>query len=238
MADDERTPEETEETPEVEGHGAKHVVAGGLAAAALIGGTAAAVKLTEDDSRTPAALSEQRGVSAPGNLRAADRDRDGYVTSAELAHEGFKWNVADLNERGYEVNAAGLALAGFKHRLNLVGEDGFMIKGESIMLKWGVSPELDKLLDGAAQEWSKKVREIDRDDDGYAAPEELLALGYKFNTAALEKAGYKFRSAELAKAGFKFRLDSLGLGGFLIKGEEVMLKYGVAPELDQVLDKI
>jgi hypothetical protein len=241
VPDDERKEiEPTEDAPDVEGHGTKEVVGIGLAAAALIGGGAAAYKLTEDDAneRSQAALVEREETSEPVELKAADRDGDGYLTSAELAHEGFKWSTEELREHP-EVLAVGLALAGYKHSPDLVGDEGFMIKGESIMLKYGLSPELDKLLDsGAPQEWSSKWREVDRDGDGYANHEELEPAGWKLNTAQLEKAGYKFGPEDLAKAGYKLPSYALGEGGFAVEGSEVMLKHGADTGLDALLEKI
>lgn len=241
MAEDERVEGQTpEDANDVEAHGTRNVVAGGLAAAALIGGGAAAVKLADGDpdKRTPAALSAQEEVGEVGDLKAADRDGDGYLTSAELAHEGFKWNVTELNERGLEVSAPGIALAGYKHSPDFVGPEGFEIRDESIMIKQGVSEELDKLLDsGEAQEWSLKIDKLDRDGDGYVPAEELEEAGYKYDTTELEEAGIKIEAEELAKAGYKLPLQVLGEGGFMIKGESIMLKQDVDAELDAILGK-
>ena len=240
MAEDEQVEGQTpEEAKDVEAHGTRNVVAGGLAAAALIGGGAAAVKLADDDpeKRTPAALSAQE-ETAEVDLKAADRDGDGYLTSADLAREGATWNVAELNERGLEVSGPGLALAGYKLATDVVGPEGFAIKGESIMLKEAVDENLDKLLDsGEAQEWSLKINKLDRDEDGYAPPEELEAAGYKYDTSLLEEVGIKIGSEELAKAGYKLPLHALGEGGFMIKGESIMLKHKVDAELDALVDK-
>jgi len=242
MAEDERIGDKhTENAPEVEGHGAKKVVGTGLAAAALVGAGVAGVKLAGDDGqpnqRIAGALTTSDEAPSPGDLKAADRDGDGYVTSAELAQEGFKWDVTELNEKGLEVSATGLSLAGFKQSLDSLGTEGFAIKGESIMIKQGVDEELDKLLDGSAQEWTKKVRELDLEGDGYAATEELGEAGFKFDASELEEAGIKISSEELEKAGYKLPLQSLGEGGFMIKGESIMIKQGVDAELDALLGK-
>jgi hypothetical protein len=235
MADDERTAEEPEETPEVEGHGTKHVVAGGLAAAALIGGTAAAVKLTDDDpsKRTAAALVE----SGSGDPKRADRDGDGYVTFSELAHEGFKFNVDELNQKGAEVSALGLAAAGYKLPLETVGGEGFAIKGESIYVKWGVDKSLDGLRESAIA-LTDKLRSVDRDSDGYATARELSALGWKFNVDELNEAGKKVSPPDLVKAGYKLPLQALGVDGFMIKGESIYMKWGVDNRLDELFKKI
>jgi hypothetical protein len=239
MADDERTADETGETPEVEGHGAKHVVAGGLAAAALVGGTAAAVKLTDDGSGSR----DQGALVTPereklGDLRVADRDKDGYVSYGELAHEGFKFNVTGLNKEGIGVTAAALSSAGFKLSLELVDKErGFAADGGEIFLKLGVDEQLDKLAQGEALEWTDKHRSVDRDSDGYATADELAHEGIKYNVAELNEAGYKFGPEELAKAGYKTPLSALGAGGFEIKGESVMLKENVDPALDELLSK-
>jgi hypothetical protein len=242
VAEDERIEEErmSDDEKDVEAHGARNVVAGGLAAAALIGGGVAATKLADGDpdKRTPAALSEQEEKARLADPKAADLDGDGYLTSAELAHEGFKWSVEELNRSGLEVSAPGLALAGFKHSPDLVNAEAFAIKGESIMLKEAVDENLDKLLEaGEAQEWSLKISKLDRDADGYAPPEELQAAGFKYDTSLLEEAGIKISEEELAKAGYRLPLHALGEGGFMIKGESVMLKHKVDAELDALVDK-
>lgn len=239
MAEDERVEGQTpEDEKDVEAHGTRNVVAGGLAAAALIGGGVAAVKLTDDDKRTPAALAAEEETAEVRDLKAADRDGDGYLTSADLVHEGYKWNVEELNERGAGVSAPGLALAGYKHSPDVVGPEGFAIKVDSIMLKEAVDEDLDKLLDsGEAQEWSMKIDKLDRDGDGYALAEELAEAGYKYDTTELEEAGIKISSDELAKAGWKLPLHALGEGGFMIEGESIMLKLKIDAELDAILDK-
>jgi hypothetical protein len=243
VTEDERTDEESASAAEgddVEAHGAKKIVGTGLAAAALLGAGAAGVKLATDDDQSSqrvqgALTSRDDPVRA---LTAADRDGDGYLASAELAQESMKWDVAELNERGLEVSAPGLALAGFKQAPDDVGPEGFAIKGESIMLKQGVNEELDKLLDsGEAQEWSMKVDKLDRDGDGYALAEEFEAAGFRYDTTELEEAGIKVEGAELVKAGYKVPLHALGEGGFMIKGESIMLKLKVDSELDALLDK-
>jgi hypothetical protein len=242
VPDDERsgneTTEPTEETPDVEGHGAKKVVGVGLAAAALIGSGAAAVKLTDGDSsgRTAGALTSENIEKAAGDPKAADRDGDGYVTYSDLAHEGFKWAVDDLL-RESEVSALGLSAAGWKMSLEHLGAEGFAIKGESIFLKGGVDENLDKLLQGSAAEWTKKVRSLDRDEDGYAASKELDAAGFKFNVGAVNEEGVKAEPGDLAEAGYKLPLATLDSGDFAIKGESIFIKIGVDPELDQLFRK-
>ncbi len=243
MAEDERIGEEHTKTEdaEVEGHGAKKVVGTGLAAAALVGAGVAGVKLMDGDDesnqRVTGALTSRDEAPVSGDLKAADRDGDGYLTSADLAHEGFKWDTGELRKHS-EVLPVGLSLAGWKCSPELIGGDGFAIKGESIMLKYGVSPELDKLLEsGAPEEWSKKWREIDQDGDGYAAAEDLEVAGIKMYTGELEEAGYKESPEDLMKAGYKVPSHALGEGGFMIKGESLMLKEAVDPALDELLRK-
>lgn len=236
MSEDTRSDEQDERADDVEAHGTRNVVAGGLAAAALIGGGAVAYNLADDDpnERSQAALVEKESAET-GDLKAADRDGDGYLTAVELAHEGFKWSTEELKE---PVHPAALSLVGWKHGPDLIGDDGFMIKGESIMLKAGVSEDLDKLLEsGAAQEWSDKVRGLDKEGDGYAVHEELDAAGYKYDLSQLEEAGYKIAPEELAKAGYKLPLHVLGEDGFMIEGESIMIKVGVDAELDGLLRK-
>lgn len=243
MPDDERsgndTTERTEETPDVEGHGAKQVVGVGLAAAALIGSGAAAVKLTDDDSskRTPAALTSEGVESKAGDPKAADRDGDGYVTYSDLAHEGYKWEVDDLLRRGTEVSALGLSAAGYKMSLESLRGEGFTIKGESIFLKGGVDENLDKLLRGSAAEWTQKVRSLDRDEDGYASSKDLDAAGFKYNVEAVNEEGIKIAPDDLAEAGYKLPLETLDSGGFAIKGESIFVKQNVDPALDELFDK-
>lgn len=238
MAEDERIDEESasvEEAEDVEAHGAKHVVAAGLAGAALIGAGAASVKLTGDDEpqRNQGALLSPEAR----NIQAADLDGDGYVNYRELAHEGFKFSVEPLNAEGIDVTAEGLSAAGHKVEVELVGkEEGFALEGDTIMLKQGVDSELDKLAEGTALEWTKKIREIDRDGDGYASYEELSASDwYKWNVAELNEAGYEVTAEELGKAGYKMNLGLIGEGGFVTQDDMIMLKLGLDDKLDALI---
>jgi hypothetical protein len=228
-----------EQTEDVEAHGVKEVAGVGLAAAALIGAGAAGVKMATDDdqSRNQGALVAERSVAE--RLARADADKDGYVNYGELAHEGFKFNVEELNAEGVEVTAEGLAAAGHKVELGLIGaEDGFALKGDTIMLKWGPDPALDELAKGSASEWTIKLREIDRDGDGYAAYEELNEVGWKWDPAALNEAFHKDGdAADLAKAGYKQPLHTFGEGGFPVDENTVMLKRGIDGDLDALFIK-
>lgn len=245
MTEDERIDEKSaaaEEANDVEAHGAKHVVAAGLAGAALIGAGAAGVKLATDDDkpnqRVEGALTSSEEV-APADLKAADRDGDGYLTYRELTDGGFdKWNVDELNAEGYDVTGEGLAAAGGKFPIEAVGrEGGFAIKENTIFLRLGVEPELDEMVKGSALDWSSKLREIDRDGDGYAGVEELDQAGVKMNVAPLNEAGYDVTPEDLEKAMAKIELASLGEGGFVMQEDMVMLRLGVDDKFDELLDK-
>jgi hypothetical protein len=234
MADDERT----EQTTDVEAHGAKEIAGVGLAAAALIGAGAVGVKMATDDdkSRSQAALVGERSVVE--RLAMADADKDGYVTYGELAHEGFKYTTEELRSEA-DVSAEGLAAAGYKLKLELIdSEDGFALKENLILLKHGPDPALDELAKGSAAEWTKKIREIDRDGDGYAAYEELNEVGWKWDPNALNEAFHKEMSAEeLAKAGYKLPAHTLGEGGFAVKEDLIILKQAVDKDLDALFIK-
>jgi hypothetical protein len=233
MAEDERT----EESTEVEAHGVKEVAGVGLAAAALIGAGAAGVKYATDDdkSRDQAALVDQ---SSSERLAMADADKDGYVNYGELAHEGFKWTTDELRSE-VDVSPEGLAAAGYKLELGLIGsEDGFPLKEDLILLKWGPDPALDELAKGSAAEWTKKIRELDQDADGYAGYEELGKVGWKWDPAALNEAFHKDMTAEdLAKAAYKQPVETLGEGGFAVEGDLVILKQAVDKHLDALFIK-
>jgi hypothetical protein len=232
MADDERT----EETTDVEAHGAKEIAGVGLAAAALIGAGAVGVKVATDDdkSRNQAALVGDRSVVE--RLAIADADKDGYVTYGELAHEGFKYTTEELRSEA-DVSAEGLAAAGYKMELELVGrEDGFQLKENLILLKWGPDPALDELAKGSGAEWTKKIREYDADADGYASYEELGKTGYKWDTRQLsEVADKEITAEELAKAGWKQPVHTFGEGGFATEEDMVLLKYGIDSKLDALI---
>ena len=233
MAEDERT----EETTDVEAHGAKEIAGVGLAAAALIGAGAYGVKEAVDDdkSRNQAALVDS---SISERLARADADKDGYVTYSELAHEGFKYTTEELRSE-VDVSAEGLAAAGYKLKLGLIGsEDGFAMKENLIFLKWGSDPELDELAKGSAAEWTKKIREFDPDGDGYTSNDELAKVGHKMELRALNEAFQKDMTAEdLAKAGWKLADYNLGEGGFAVDEGMVFLKQGVDPNLDAIYIK-
>jgi hypothetical protein len=234
MADDERT----EETTDVEAHGAKEIAGVGLAAAALIGAGAVGVKMATDDdkSRNQAALVGERSVVE--RLAMADADKDGYVTYGELAHEGFKYTTEELRSE-VDVSAAGLAAAGYRLKLELIdSEDGFPLKENLILLKHGPDPALDELAQGSAAEWTKKIRELDPDEDGYASYDELAKVGHKMELSAINEAFQKHMTAEdLAKAGWKLADHTLGEGGFAVEEGHVMLKRGVDSDLDALFIK-
>jgi hypothetical protein len=234
-------PTEPGETPDVEAHGAKEAVGIGLAAAALLGAGAVGVKTAFDDDSprdrvagalTTSETTEQRDV----DLNSADVDGDGYLTLQELEGVGLKWRLDELQAEGLEVTSAGLSAAGSKHLIELVDkEGGFALEGDAIVLKMGVDPVLDESVKGAALEWSDKLREIDRDQDGYAGHEELEAAGYRWNVKELEEAGYAVSAEELAKAGYKMELELFDKGGFPVEGESVMLKVGEDELLDSMI---
>lgn len=237
MAEDERK-DQTELTEDVEAHGAKEIAGVGLAAAALIGAGAVGVKVATDDdkSRNQAALVDR---SAAERLAMADADKDGYVTYGELVPAGYKFNVEELNAEGVDVSAEGLAAAGHKAPVDLIGrEDGFPVKEDMIILKYGVQAELDELAKGSAAEWTKKIREVDTDADGYAGYEELSKVGWKWDPAALNEAFQKEMTAEdLAKAGYKQSVATFGEGGFAVEGDMVILKQAVDKHLDALFIK-
>jgi hypothetical protein len=236
VTEDERT-DDQQGMEDVEAHGAKEIAGVGLAAAALIGAGAVGVKLATDDdkSRNQAALVDR---SPAERLAIADADKDGYVTYGELAHEGFKYTTEELRSE-VDVSAEGLAAAGYKMELGLIGsEDGFPLKENLILLKWGPDPALDELAKGSAAEWTKKIRELDPDDDGYASYDELAKAGHKMELSALNEAFQKEMTAEdLAKAGWKLADYTLGEGGFAVEEGLVMLKRGVDPDLDALFIK-
>lgn len=239
MTEDERNEEQVDSTTpkgeEVEGHGTKHVVAAGLAGAALIGAGAGAVKLATDDdqSRNQGALVSQRGVQE--RLMKADADRDGYVTYQDLEVVGLKYDTKLLKIEGFDVSAEALSAAGHKVELALVDkEKGFPVEGETIMLKDGVTPELDELAKGAAEEWTKKIRELDRDEDGYLDYEALAEAGNKLIIKGEldEVADKHLEIKELVAAGVKIRSADLGEGGFAMEEDTIFVKYGVDEKLD------
>jgi hypothetical protein len=240
MAEDKRIDEEgagTEENPDVEGHGVKEVAGVGLAAAALIGAGAVGVKVARDDDasdRNVGAL-----LSPEARFAEADRDRDGYVTQPELAPYSLKFSTNKFQEEGVDVSEEGLSAAGYKLAVELIGkEDGFSVEGDTVMLKQGVTEELDKLAEGIGLELTKKLRELDRDGDGYASSEELAVSDwYKWDVDELNAAGYKVTSEDLAKAEYKMDLALLGEGGFVTKEDMILLKQGVDSKLDELLDK-
>lgn len=244
MAEDERKDERSAapaEPDDVEAHGTKEAVGIGLAAAALLGAGAAGVKMATDDTpreRVAGALTSREATEGEGvDLKAADVDGDGYLTHRELADVGLKWDLEAIQAEGIEVTAAGLAAAGYRHLLELVDkENGFPLQGETIMLKLDVDAALDETVKGSALEWSQKLREIDRDQDGLAAYEELTEAGYRWNVAELQEAGYDVNEEELAQAGYKVELEYLGEGGFATEAENVMLKAGVDHKLDSLLE--
>jgi hypothetical protein len=123
----------------------------------LIGAGAVGVNMATDDdsSRSQAALVDR---SAAERLAMADADKDGYVTYGELAHEGYKYTTEELQAEGTDVTAEGLAAAGHKIELKLIGsEEGFALKENLIFLKYNVDPLLDELAKGSASEWTKKI---------------------------------------------------------------------------------
>lgn len=76
-----------------------------------------------------------------------DRDGDGYALAEELAEAGYKYDTTELEEAGIKISSDELAKAGWKLPLHALGEGGFMIEGESIMLKLKIDAELDAILD-------------------------------------------------------------------------------------------
>ncbi len=237
MPEDERIEQSTEE--DVEAHGVKQVAGIGLAAAALIGAGAAVTKVTDDSDppqRVEGALVTDDRYAA---LKRADADGDGYINYRELGHEGFKMSVGPLNDEGIDVTVEGLSAAGFKFFLDNVldKERGFELEARTIMLKQGVDPSLDEAIDGPALEWTKKLREIDDDGDGFASHEELRDAPWKWSTEGLRRAGYDVSAEELAKAGWKQPLETFGEGGFVTRDNMVMLKLGVDDQLDELLEK-
>ena len=241
MTDDKQVGQEgappADSTPDVEGHGAKEVVGIGLAAAALIGGGAAAVKYAGDDERDrrPAELVVREG--APLDVKAADRDEDGYLTYQELSEASGKWSVEALNAEGVEVTPEALASAGYKVELNKFGDEGFAVEGDTIFLKLKVDEELDSIAQGPALEWVKKHQEIDTDRDGYADVDDLTKAGYEVKVDMLKEEGYEVTTQELVSAGIKFPLATLGEDGFITQPDAVMLKEGVYDKLDSFLNK-
>jgi hypothetical protein len=234
VPEDERIDDEkasADENEDVEAHGVKQVAGVGLAAAALLGAGAAAVKLTDDDKPSQRVTGALLSPEAR-NLEGTDLDRDGYLTYRELALDGVKFNVEELNAEGLDVTAEGLSSAGIKIELDIVGEGGFPLKEDMIFLKGGVDDKFDEAVKGSALEWTDKHRAIDRDQDGYAASEELMEAGYKFNVAELNEAGYEISPEALAEAGYKAPLSALGEGGFVTQEDMVMLKMGVDDKLD------
>jgi hypothetical protein len=233
MSDEERTEERHDE--DVEAHGPKKVVATGLAGAALIGAGAVGVKLaTDDDSnRNTGALVSPTGVDE--RLAKADTDRDGYVTYQDLEAVGYKYDAELLKVEGYDVSAEALAAAGHKVELALVDKErGWELEGETIKLRSGVSEELDELAKGGAEEWMKKIRPLDRDEDGYLDYEALAEAGHKLIIKGEldEVADKHVEIKELYAAGVKIKSADLGEGGFAMEEDAIYLRYGVDEKLD------
>lgn len=229
MADDKRTEEN-----EVEAHGVKEVAGVGLAAAALIGAGAGAVKLATDDGKPNQRIGALLSPEAHTRLAKADTDGDGYVDYRDLAHEGFKLSVAPMKVEGADVTAEALASAGAKIELAAIGkEGGFALERDTILLRSGVDSKVDELVKGSGQEWTDKHKGIDLDGDGYASFEELEKAGFKVSFDELGEAGSKHSPEELEKAGIKIGLASLGEGGFVTKEDLVILRYGVDQKLDE-----
>lgn len=234
MSDEERTEERQNE--DVEAHGAKQIAAAGLAGAALIGAGAVGVKMATDDddtSRNQGALVE-RGTAS--NLAKADTDRDGYVSYQDLEAVGYKYDTELMKVEGFGGGADALSAAGYKLQLALVGkEKGFPVEGETIMLKYGVTRELDGLAKGAGEEWAKKIKPLDRDEDGYLDYEALAEAGKKViinDEGPEELAGKHVEIKELHEAGVKIRSADLGEGGFSMEEDAIFLKYGVNEKVD------
>jgi hypothetical protein len=241
MPDEKRTEEERaipDETPEVEAHGAKEAVGVGLAAAALIGGGAAAVKYAGGDEGAdrPAAL-EARETAAL-DVKAADRDGDGYLTYQELVEAGGKLDVEAFRAEGLEITPEALAAAAWKVELAKIGEEGFTVDGSTIILKWKVDEELDYLARGPALEWASKHEAIDRDGDGFAAYEDLTAAGYEVKFDPLREAGYEVDARDLVEADVKLPLWTLGKAeaGYATTEDAVTLEYGVYDKFDAFVE--
>jgi hypothetical protein len=233
VTEDERI-EEEKANEDVEAHGAKEIAGVGLAAAALIGAGAAGVKMATDDDGGERNVGHL--LSPEARFAEADKDRDGYVTQPELGAYSLKFSTDKLKEEGIDVSEAGLSVAGYKLPIELIGKhDGFPVEGDTVMLKQGVSEELDKLAEGSALEWTKKIREADRDGDGYASQEELGIIEMKMSTLKLKEEGYEVSEEELAKAEYKVDLSLLGEGGFMVEENMIFLKYGLDDKLDALI---
>ena len=237
MPEDERIDEESatpEESPDVEGHGAKEIAGIGLAAAALIGG-AAGVKIATDDEpeRNVGAL---LSPEAHARFVEADKDRDGYVTQPELVPLSLKFSTDKIVAEGVDVSEDGLSVAGFKLPLELIGnKEGFPVEGDTVLLQQGVSEELDELVEGSALEWTKKLREIDKDGDGFASQEELAVIDMKMVTDKFREEGYEVTPEDLEKAGYKVNFSLVGEGGFTVEDNLIFLKFGLDEKLDALI---
>lgn len=237
MTEDERIDVENAQAPEpedVEGHSAKHVVAAGLAGAALIGAGAVGVKVATDDdkSRNQAALVASE--DARERLAKADADGDGYVGYHDLAKVDMKFNVAPLNAEGSDVTAEALAAAGIKIEIESVGrEDGYQLEANTIVLKHKVDDEVDKLVEGPGLEWAQKHKGLDGDGDGYAGGAELMEAGWKVMTTDLDQAGDKHVDLKaLEEAGIKIDLATLGEGGYTVEDGTIFHKEGIDEAVD------
>lgn len=236
MPEDERIDEESPsagENEEVEAHSAKQVAGIGLAAAALIGAGAVGVKVATDDdqSRNQGALVSEQPVAE--RLAKADTDQDGYVTSRDLAHEGFKLSAQPLQAEGIDVADEALVAAGVKIELEAIGrEGGFGLEGDTILIENKVDSKVDEVIEGPAMEWMKKFKEIDQDGDGYASTEELEKAGYTLDFSKVREAGYEVSTEELSKSGITINLASFGEGGFVTKENMVMVSFGVDDKVD------
>lgn len=239
MPEDERIDEKTPpagENEAVEAHGAKQVAGIGLAAAALIGAGAVGVKVATDDdkSRKQAAL---LAPEARERLAKADADGDGYVSYHDLAKVEMKFNVAPLNAEGSDVTAEALAAAGAKIETDDVGrEDGYQLEADTIVLKFKVDEEVDKLVQGPALEWAQKLKELDPDGDGYAGGAELIEAGWRLVTTDFDQAGSKQVDLKaLQEAGIRIDLATLGEGGYTVEDGTIFHKGGIDEAVDTFL---
>lgn len=88
----------------------------------------------------------------------------------------------------------------------------------------------------ALVETSGDLKAADLDGDGYVNYRELVDVGFKWDPAELNAEGIEVTAEGLAAAGGKIPIEAVGgEGGFALKENTIFLKFGVEPELDEMI---